>query len=99
MTSARFGKWADADEDSEEDVASPTAGDRNAPIFETRADEQGIRMVIDYKERDGKTYKITKRLRQTKITSWTNEKIVMRKDMRKFGKPTIADPTTEKNLC
>jgi len=94
MTSTRIGKWADADEsdDSEENVQA--AGGK-APVFETKADDQGIRLRIDYTERDGKTYKVTKRVRETKVASWTNEKIVARKDMKKFGKPALTDAATE----
>jgi len=93
MSSTRIGKWADADE-SEDEEEVVTTGNK-APVFETKADDQGIRLIIDYKERDGKTYKVTKRVRQTKVASWTNQKILERKDMKKFGKPALADPASE----
>lgn len=98
MSSSRFGKWADADEDEDDedfDAAKPGA---TSAFLETKADESGIRLAIDYIEKDGKTFKRTRRLRTTTITSYTNEKIIERKTMKKFGKAATNDPTAEKNL-
>jgi len=98
MSSARFGrKWADVDED-DDDVMDTPGGGGAAKGFETAPDENGIKMVIEYTERDGKTYKVIKRVKQTKITSWTNRNIIERKDMKKFGKPASNDLATEKHL-
>jgi len=95
MSSARFGKWADADEEDEEDMP---AGAGQSSFLETKADASGIRLAIDYIEKDGKTFKRTRRIRTTMITSYTNQKIVERKDMKKFGKPAANDPAAEKHL-
>jgi len=98
MSSARFGrKWADADEDDEDDFVSPGGGGA-AKGFETAPDENGIKMAIEYTERDGKTYKVMKRIKVTTITSWTNDNIIARKTMKKFGKPASNDPAAEKHL-
>jgi len=97
MSSMRFGKkWADADEDDEDDL-SPGGGGA-AKGFETAPDENGIKMAIEYTERDGKTYKVMKRIKVTTVTSWTNNNIIARKDMKKFGKPAVNDPAAEKHL-
>merc|ERR1712062_620879 len=37
-------------------------------------------------------------IRQTKITTWTNQQIINRKEMRKFGKPAQNDAAAEKML-
>jgi len=95
MSSSRFGKWADADEDDDE-FETPEQQARS--LFATKADASGIRKEIEYKEKDGRTYKLTRRIRTTTITSWTNEKIIQRKSMTKFGKPAVNDPAAEKNL-
>jgi len=98
MSTARFGrKWADVDEDDDEGLITPSGGGA-AKGFETTPDENGIKMVIEYTERDGKTYKVMKRVKQTTITSWTNKNIISRKTMTKFGKPAINDAAAEKNL-
>lgn len=87
MSTARFGrKWADVEEEDEENFAdTPKAG--GATRFETPADKDGIKTVIEYTERDGKTYKVTRRVKQTTVQSWTNKNILARKNMSKFGKP------------
>jgi translation initiation factor 3 subunit G len=92
MTS-RFGNWADAAEDSDEETSQPMGG-----MFETKADEHGIKTVIEYKEKDGKTYKVTKRVKETKIVHWTNQHITDRLNMKKFGKALSNDLATEKHL-
>mmetsp|Transcript_56434 Transcript_56434/g.145300 ORF Transcript_56434/g.145300 Transcript_56434/m.145300 type:complete len:311 (-) Transcript_56434:586-1518(-) len=97
MSTARFGKkWADVDEDEDEGLMqSPKAG---ATRFETAADEHGIKTVIEYTERDGRTYKVTKRVQQTVVTTWTNKSIQERKNMAKFGKAATNDAALEKHL-
>lgn len=97
MSQARFGrKWADVDEDDEDALdVSPKAG---ATRFETAPDENGIKMVIEYTERDGRTYKVTKRVKQTTVQNWTNRAIQERKSMKKFGKPATNDAAAEKHL-
>mmetsp|Transcript_71272 Transcript_71272/g.230821 ORF Transcript_71272/g.230821 Transcript_71272/m.230821 type:complete len:307 (-) Transcript_71272:268-1188(-) len=96
MSTARFGrKWADVDEEDEEGFnESPKAG---ATRFETPADKDGIKTVIEYLERDGKTYKVSKKVKQTTVKSWTNKNITARKTMAKFGKPLLNE-AGEKHL-
>lgn len=97
MSTARFGtKWADVDEDDDDEVGDAAAKTNGgAARFETQADENGIKMVIEYKERDGKTYKVTKRVKQTIMTKWTNRAIEERKELPKFGKVLTNDPKEE----
>lgn len=86
--------WADFDDDDEEEIqVGPRAG-----AFETAPDGQGIKVVVEYTEREGKTYKICKRLKQTKTHKWSNAAINARKEMEKFGKAATCDPSTAKNL-
>lgn len=100
MSTARFGrKWADVDEEDEEGfMDTPKAGGGAATRFETPADKDGIKTVIEYTERDGKTYKVTKKVKQTTVKSWTNKNILARKTMSKFGKPHTNE-AGEKHLC
>jgi len=89
-------KWADVDEDDDSDASGDAAAKADAGArFETQADENGIKMVIEYKERDGKTYKVTKRVKQTVVTTWTNKAMTERKSMPKFGKVLTNDPAEE----
>lgn len=91
MSTARFGrKWADVDE--EDDEYTGTSPKNN--FFEMK-DKDGIKTVYSYTERDKKTYKITKRVRQTTVTRWTNKAIESRKTMPKFGKALV--DTAEEN--
>jgi len=96
MSTARFGKkWADVDEDDDETATSPKDG---ATRFETAPDENGVKMVIEYTERDGRTYKVTKRMQQTVVHSWTNRSIQERKELKKFGKAATAEEAAMKFL-
>lgn len=98
MSTARFGrKWADVDEDDEEGMGMESPKSRGAR-FETPLDENGIKTVIEYTERDGKTYKVTRKVKQTTVTNWTNRSITERKSMQKFGKPVSNGPESEKQL-
>lgn len=97
MLSGGNRKWADVDESDEEDgfaQASKSAVNR----FETKANEHGIKTVIQYESRDGKTYKVTKEVKQTVVKNWTNKAIAERKNMTKFGKPAMNE-AAEKSLC
>lgn len=88
MSTARYGKkWADVDEEDEE--ASLDTSKAGGTRFETQADKDGIKTVIEYLERDGKTYKVTRKVKQTTVKSWTNQSILARKGMAKFGKPLL----------
>jgi len=96
MSAAKFGrKWADVDEDEEDNFDVEKKG--GAARFETPADKDGIKLVYFYTERDGKTYKVTKRVKQTTVKSWTNKNILARKNMAKFGKP-LNNEAGEKHL-
>jgi len=98
MSTARYGKkWADVDEEDEDEEAEDqnTGGGTR---FETQADKDGIKTVIEYLERDGKTYKVTKKVKQTTVKSWTNRNMMARKNMPKFGKPMLNE-AGEKHLC
>jgi len=90
-------KWADVDEDDEEGFDVPQGG-AAGKVFETKPDSEGIKTLIDYKERDGKMYKVIKRVKQTVVSSWTNDKIKSRLEMKKFGKAATNDPVAEERL-
>jgi len=95
MSTARLGRnWADVDEeDDEDDVVVDNTG-KAARCFETPVDANGIKTVIEYKERDGKTYKVTKRVKVNTQTKWINSDMTDRKGMAAFGKPK-ANPADE----
>eukprot|EP00933_Yihiella_yeosuensis_P061630 TRINITY_DN64467_c0_g1_i1.p1 TRINITY_DN64467_c0_g1~~TRINITY_DN64467_c0_g1_i1.p1 ORF type:complete len:292 (+),score=98.28 TRINITY_DN64467_c0_g1_i1:73-948(+) len=96
MSTARWGKkWADVDEEEDDDTGFQ-AGESK---FSTQADEHGIKTVIAYTERDGHTYRVTKKVKQTKNIKWTNEAMVRRKTMAKFGKAATNTEAEEKMLC
>jgi translation initiation factor 3 subunit G len=80
--------WADYDDDGSDAEVSPTAQAGGLNRFETAVDANGIKTVIEYKERDGRTYKVSKRVRVTKKTTWFNPEMGKRKQMEKFGKPS-----------
>lgn len=96
MSTTRIGKkWADVEED-EEDGFNESQESRTR--FETPVDANGMKTVIEYNQKDGKTYKVTKKIKQTVITTKTNQNIEGRKEMPKFGKAAQNDPTSEKRL-
>jgi len=96
MSAARLGKnWADVDEEDEEEELIDASKAKSARCFETPVDENGIKTVIEYKERDGKTYKVSKRVKQTTVTKWSNAEMNARKTMEKFGKAKSNDAATE----
>jgi len=101
MSSTRLGQnWADVDEDDEDDIiVDRSTAAKSARCFETPVDEHGIKTVMEYKERDGKTYKVTKRVRQTTVTKWSNSEMTARKTMPKFGKAATNDQELEKAHC
>jgi len=96
MSAARLGQnWADVDEEDEDDIVADGASKFKGRCFETAADENGIKTVVEYKERDGKTYKVTKRVKQTTVVKWSNPEMGQRKLMAKFGKVRTASPQEE----
>jgi len=99
MSATRLGRnWADVDEEDDEDVIVDNSS-RGARCFETAADEHGIKTVIEYKERDGKTYKVTRRVKLTTVTKWSNPEMTTRKSMDKFGVAKANGPTLEAQHC
>lgn len=101
MSTARFGrKWADVDEDDEDNdgVLDSFNSKSKATRFESLPDENGIKTVIEYTERDKKTYKITKKIRTKTVVNRTNKNIAERKNMEKFGKAAQGDAAAEKAL-
>lgn len=96
MSTARWGKkWADVDEDEEEEDGGLKANEQR---FETKADEHGIKTIIEYTERNGSTYRITRKVKQAKVTKWTNKFMIERKSLPKFGKAATNTPQEEKQL-
>jgi len=79
---AMVGKWADAEED---DFApeSPTGKSQKTRLV-SAPDAQGVRTVVEYVERNGVNYKITKKVREKTVTSRVSEKAEERKNMPKF---------------
>merc|ERR1712039_627880 len=89
-------KWADVDEEDEEETTEQ--GGVQGSRFETPVDEHGIKTVVEYTERDGKTYKVSRKVKETKVSTWTNKYIQDRKNMPKFGKASENTPEAEKQL-
>jgi translation initiation factor 3 subunit G len=99
MSAAKMGKkWADVDEDEEDDVAQGVGMGKTGNSFETAPDKDGIKTVIEYTERGGQTYKVTKRVKVTKVKTWSNQSISERKSMKKFGLAASNDPKSEAML-
>jgi translation initiation factor 3 subunit G len=96
-------KWADVDEEDEEVPGSPTgkssglggAGTR----FETKPDQDGIKTVVEYVEKNGQTYKVTRRVKVTTVIKRMNAAIKERRSLQKFGKAATCDERTEASLC
>jgi translation initiation factor 3 subunit G len=98
MSTARWGKkWADVDED--EDEGFDTGPGKSGSRFETKADAQGIKTVIEYTERDGATYRVTRKIRQTVNTKWISAGMIERQDMAKFGKALTNSEADERTMC
>uniref|UniRef100_A0A7S1FAQ1 Eukaryotic translation initiation factor 3 subunit G n=1 Tax=Noctiluca scintillans TaxID=2966 RepID=A0A7S1FAQ1_NOCSC len=95
MATTRFARaWADEEEEEEDEFAGskPGAGRHR---FETQADSQGMKTVIEYIERDGKTYKISKKVKEITTKTWTTAAMEERKSMPKFGKAATNSPEKE----
>jgi translation initiation factor 3 subunit G len=78
-------KWADVDEDDDEaEAVSPTG--KNGTRFETKPDQDGIKTVVEYVEKSGLTFKVTRKIKVTTVVTRVNEAIKARRSMVKFGK-------------
>jgi len=93
MAPAGTQQWADLDSDDEEE-----AHDVTEPQFQTKPDENGNYITYDYVTRDGKMYKVQRRMRRTMVTSWINKAMIARKTMKKFGKAATNDAEHEKRM-
>jgi len=91
--------WADVDEEDDDEIEEAGNKAKGARCFETPVDGNGIKTVIEYKEREGKTYKVTRRVRQNTLTKWTNQEMIARRELPKFGKVKGADPVAEASHC
>merc|ERR1712137_34939 len=92
MSAVKMGrKWADVDEEDDEDTLVAD-GKNQGSRFETPVDENGVKTVVEYTERDGKTYKVSRKVRETRMSSWTNKYIQARKSMTPFGKAESIGP-------
>jgi len=99
MSTARWGKkWADVDEDDDEDEPEQNAAG-GVSRFETKADKDGIKTVIEYVERDGATYRVTRRVKQITTKKWSNVAMRERLSMNKFGKVLTNSEADERTAC
>lgn len=89
-------KWADVDEDDEDEGGAITTG-QSGTRFETPPDKDGIKTVIEYMEKNGSTYKVTRKVKVTIMTHRTSQAAVARKSMTKFGKAGAKDLAKEAN--
>jgi translation initiation factor 3 subunit G len=89
-------KWADVDEDDEEEEGPINQSGQSGTRFETPPDKDGVKTVIEYIEKNGQTYKVTRRVKVTVVTHRTSHAAAGRKSMAKFGKPAQNDPAAEK---
>jgi len=81
MSSSRWGRnWADLEEDDVVDIP------KSKTRFETDVDAKGVKTVIEYVEREGKTYKVTKKIRQRTSTRKVNLAVEERKKWDNFGR-------------
>lgn len=91
MSSSRWGqKWADVEEDDQ--IMSPS----NKTRFETETDAQGIKTVIEYIERDGRSYKVTRKVKVRTVVKKVSLAIQARAHIPCFGKHMTADGKTKK---
>ena len=67
--------------------------------FETAADKDGIRTIMEYVDKAGVTYRVTKKVKETVTTKWTNRSMQARKNRQKFGKAATNPEADEKTLC
>eukprot|EP00928_Gymnodinium_smaydae_P056770 TRINITY_DN4009_c0_g1_i2.p1 TRINITY_DN4009_c0_g1~~TRINITY_DN4009_c0_g1_i2.p1 ORF type:complete len:293 (-),score=85.50 TRINITY_DN4009_c0_g1_i2:61-939(-) len=91
-------KWADVDEDDEEGPADAQAGNKGTR-FESGVDKDGVKTVIEYLERNGQTFKVTKKVKVTTVSRRTNNAILERKEMKKFGKAATIDERAAESMC
>ncbi|CAJ1329109.1 unnamed protein product [Effrenium voratum] len=95
MSTTRWGKkWADFD-DEDEGAAQEAEGGG----FQSQADKDGIKTNVVYVEKNGATYRVTKKIKETVTTKWTNQSIQSRKNLAKFGKALTNTEEVEKTFC
>eukprot|EP00434_Breviolum_minutum_P038068 symbB.v1.2.033765.t1/scaffold4187.1/size45811/6 len=95
MSAARWGKkWADLDDEEETMMQSAEQG-----RFETQADKDGVKTSVEYVEKNGATYRVTKKMKETITTKWTNQSMKKRQNLHKFGKAATNPEADEKTLC
>jgi len=78
-------KWADVDEDDDEEEGLDPDAEKSGTRFESAVDKDGIKTVVEYTEKNGQTYKVTQKVKVTKVVTRTNQAIMARKSMAKFG--------------
>jgi translation initiation factor 3 subunit G len=84
MSSSRWGRnWADLEEDDVVDMP------KSKTRFETEVDSKGVKTVIEYVERDGKTYKVTKKIRQMVTARKVNLAVEERRKWEGFGRGNV----------
>lgn len=86
--------WADIDEDDDEEI-SDVGNKAGQMILQTLPDKDGIKTVVEYTEKNGQTYKITKKMKVTTTYKRVSQAAQERKDMPKFGKAASNPPETE----
>ena len=67
--------------------------------FETQADKDGVKTSVEYVEKAGVTYRVTKKMKETVTTKWTNRLMQNRRNLHKFGKASTNPEADEKLLC
>lgn len=92
---AKIGRnWADIDEDDDEDM-DDVGGKTGQMILQTAPDKDGIKTVVEYTEKNGQTYKITKKMKVTVTYKRVSQAAQERKNMAQFGKAASNPPEQE----